>query len=224
MVQTASPPRRVAGESRCGRLIRWFWVRVPGDPSEDDRRRRATPRGPGMASWPVPWRCPRVRGGRAAGAVRAGERGELRQLGAGRRRLVRAQSESRTGAGCTSTTARQQRRWPSTTSFVTPARPWVCTALPRRGLPGRCALPTGAPHGRSTGCSSGRLGGGRLGGAGRDGLNRAAGRGAGPAPRDDRATRYDELLRRLGRFLWRRPSRRARCWPPMTRSVSEPVG
>src|SRR3954470_2580192 len=32
MVQTASPPRRVAGESRCGRLIRWFWVRVPGDP------------------------------------------------------------------------------------------------------------------------------------------------------------------------------------------------
>src|SRR4051812_1093619 len=41
MVQTASPPERVAGESRCGRLIRWFWVRVPGDPLEASRRTAA---------------------------------------------------------------------------------------------------------------------------------------------------------------------------------------
>src|SRR4051794_38636888 len=38
MVQTASPPRRVAGESRCGRVIRWFWGRGPGDPSKTVHR------------------------------------------------------------------------------------------------------------------------------------------------------------------------------------------
>src|SRR5688572_17528126 len=37
MVQTASrriPGCAVAGESRCGRLIPWFWVRVPDGPSQ----------------------------------------------------------------------------------------------------------------------------------------------------------------------------------------------
>ncbi len=33
MVQTATP-FAAAGESRCGRLIRQIWVRVPGDPSD----------------------------------------------------------------------------------------------------------------------------------------------------------------------------------------------
>ena len=45
MVQTASPRReaRVAGESRCGRLIPWFWVRVPDGPSGSTPKGNRTP-------------------------------------------------------------------------------------------------------------------------------------------------------------------------------------
>ena len=116
--------------------------------------------------------------------------------------MVRPQPRAGWVSGCTSTTPTTTRLRSSTTRFATPGSRWASTRRPRQDCPGRCAPPTGVPNGRLTGWS-GATSRAALEGDGRVTTGATALLVAGLTIRREATgdTRYDDVLRRLGRFV-----------------------
>ena len=194
-------------------LTAWFALPallLPGRPpgaagAGDDRGRLARPRAR-LAGRPDPGAArssSRSASWRRRSAARRSRAAELRRSAqAAVDWFVRNQRAGR-HAGSTSTTPTTTRRRPSTTSSATPGRRWASTRPRRPGCRERCAPPTAGTEWALDRLLE-RDGWAAVAFDGRD-APRARPRSSSPGSTIRREatgdTRYDDVLRRLGRFL-----------------------